>query len=175
LAVLCQFQRSVFCILGVLILIIMEARPTEYLGVVYKSKTEAMFALLLNIVTDEYSSFTYEEIRFKTPDGYIPDFTKYISVGNHTTDFIEMIEIKPSVPNKTYIEYLEKQFQWIEKNDRFNFITFHTLYIFNPYQKIFKSVYYDRETKKMDMDNLDDVGWFNEKYFDELLNYRFDL
>ena len=145
------------------------------MGKVYKSKTEAMFAHILHNKLDVYSRFTYEEKRFATPTGYIPDFIRYHGVNHFLADFIEIVEVKTMIPNPTYIKYLEEQFTWIKKNDRFNFISFYALYVFNPYKRTFDSVLFDLDTLKLNINDLERPAWFNDNIFDEVLKYRFDL
>lgn len=153
----------------------MDARPTEFMGKVYKSKTEAMFAYILHSRLDVYSRFTYEEQRFKTDKGYIPDFVRYHGVNHFLADYIEILEVKPAIPNATYIKYLEEQFAWLRENDKYHFISFYALYVFNPYNNVFDAVLMDLDTGKIEVEYLERPVWFDEKYFDEVLNYRFDL
>lgn len=96
----------------------MEARPTEYKGIRYRSKSEAMFARWLELTRIHLSKKSSSErgaYGFGCGWVYEPD---WLRVGNWTPDFycwssqwmpslfisIEIIEYKPSVPTETYIE-----------------------------------------------------------------------
>lgn len=155
----------------------MEARPTQFKGVNFKSKTEAMFALILDVSKQEYpipSRWCYEEKRFKTPNGYIPDFVNYYSEQPFLSDFISLIEVKPTYPTAAYLKHLEKQFNWIKNNDNFCFINWYSIYVFNPYKRICEFVLLD-ENGTLNAENYSKPQWFKEDLFDLALNYRFDL
>lgn len=96
----------------------MEARPTEYKGIRYRSKSEAMFARWLELTRIHLSKKSSSErgaYGFGCGWVYEPD---WLRVGNWTPDFycwssqwmpalylsIEIIEYKPSMPTDTYIE-----------------------------------------------------------------------
>ena len=151
----------------------MEAIKTMFKGKEFRSKTEAMFALILDKSQGQYSRWTYEEQRFKTPSNYVPDFVRYYGVEAFLSDFISVIELKPSIPTQTYIEHLEKQFNWLKANDKFEFINWYCLCIFNPYDRICEQVIL--EDGKLLVENLERPAWFKDEYFDMVLNYRFDL
>jgi len=155
----------------------MEARETEYIGVKYRSKTEAMFALIIRqkyLENCHRFRLIYEPEKFKTPYGYIPDFKEVYVEEPFLSDFITLYEVKPDFPNKTYIQYLEKQFRWIKEKDYFGFISFYCLYIFNPYKRIFEYILFDfEETPKIE--DFERPLWFKDEWFDLALNYRFDL
>lgn len=152
----------------------MDAKPTQYKGKVFKSKTEAMFALILDAKLNKNSRWIYEDSRYKTPYNYIPDFAEHFGVEAFLSDFISLIEIKPAMPNKTYIEYLQKQFQWIKANDKFHFINWYCLTIFNPYKRTIESVLMD-DNGNININDLEKPAWFKDDYFDLALTYRFDL
>ncbi|MFN9583403.1 MAG: hypothetical protein ACK566_12170 [Bacteroidota bacterium] len=96
---------------------ITEARPTEYKGVRYRSKCEAMFARYLDLEREESvrcgfgpGGFEYEP-SYLDVDGWKPDFLKWfvidqVVVGNFCGPGIRyvVIEYKPSRPTGTYIE-----------------------------------------------------------------------
>jgi hypothetical protein len=76
----------------------MDAKTTQYKGKVFKSKTEAMFALILDAKLNKNSRWIYEDSRYKTPYNYIPDFAEHFGVEAFLSDFISLIEIKPAMP-----------------------------------------------------------------------------
>jgi hypothetical protein len=106
----------------------MKARPTEYKGVRYRSKSEAMFARFLELELDERrymgshkgpwfnnglnngaSGFIYEPESLEV-DGWKPDFLVHQTweriVQGYSlpvTDY-QIIEYKPSKPTRTYAE-----------------------------------------------------------------------
>jgi len=157
----------------------MQARETEYLGVKYRSKTEAMFALAMNTHYQKKGQrirLLYEVEKYKTPCGYIPDFElSYISEP-FLCDFTTLIEIKPNIPTQSYLDYLFKQFQWLRSKDYFHSITWYSLYIFNPYDRLFFSILFDVfDNTRPIIDDLERPEWFNDILFDIALKYRFDL
>ncbi len=97
-----------------------EATPTEYRGVTYRSKCEAMFARYL-VLRDskgcKASGFEYEPDGFEE-HGWNLDFLAWRSlsfvnsVSKHKipTMFYEWIEYKPSFPTKSYCDKLSKNF-----------------------------------------------------------------
>jgi hypothetical protein len=119
----------------------MEATPTEYKGVVYRSKCEAMFALHLDTELDNQASirkwlsekrgkkllnlsggFEYEPSTLI--DGWHPDFLLWEVLppsGFTENEFFHQlptmeccfVEYKPSRPTKAYINnYISKYMQW---------------------------------------------------------------
>ena len=154
-----------------------EARPTEYRGVVYKSKTEAMFACLIDVNQKEKNQrvrLRYEPEIYKTPGGYIPDFVLDQISEPFLCDFTTLIELKPSMPTQAYINYLDKQFKWIRNKDYFQAISFYAMYVFNPYDHIFQYILFDKEYIPT-IEEFETPAWFKDYYFNEVLKYRFDL
>lgn len=155
----------------------MEARPTLYKGIKYRSKTEAMFAFVMNQRYKELGHryrLIYEPAIYKTPDNYIPDFREDLVEEPFLADFTSLYEIKPSIPNQTYINYLEKQYKWLKEKDWFESISFYCLYVFNPYKKEFKSILFDFESTPT-IEDFERPMWFKEHWFDMALAHRFDL
>lgn len=152
----------------------MEARKTEYNGKVFRSKTEAMFAIILDSKKNQYTRWEYEPNRFVTTDKYIPDFIEHYGCEAFLSDFISLIEVKPARPTLEYLNYLERQFKWIKDNDKYHFITWYMLVVFNPYQRIFEYITTDEDGKFSVLD-FDTPDWFNPDWFDTVLKYRFDL
>lgn len=97
----------------------LTARQTEYKGVVYKSKCEAMFARYLEL----YMEADFSQIRLSRRGWYGCGFSyepSKLTVGDYTPDFFwwearpsdtslpelhaVAVEYKPSVPTRTYIK-----------------------------------------------------------------------
>ena len=156
-----------------------EARPTEYRGKLYKSKTEAMFAMVMNYYYERKSErirLIYELEKYKTPSGYIPDFELTYVTEPFLADFTTLIEVKPSIPTQVYLDYLFKQFRWIREKDYFHNISWYCLYVFNPYDKIFLNIGFDVfDNKPPLLEDLEHSQWFTNELFDIALKYRFDL
>ncbi len=81
-------------------------RPTEYKGIVFRSKSEAMFARWLDLSRGEHEGFIYEP-RCCMIGNWKPDFLRW---GVHVYESgrlpcltYEVIEYKPSRPTDTYI------------------------------------------------------------------------
>lgn len=115
-----------------------KAIPTEYKGVVYRSKSEAMFARYLELEFEKRSrhvnfqgsgwqdrslihgvgGFQYEpSLGIDWP----PDFLVWYSAlaGGLPCAWGEILEYKPSRPTYTYIEsFFESMFEWLKTLDR---------------------------------------------------------
>ena len=96
----------------------LKARPTEYKGVVYRSKSEAMFArwLEIEITCLGLDGFCYEQKEFEV-DGWVPDFTCW-SVekrDNQLSIRRVFIEYKPAMPTGTYLAELAIKFQELKE------------------------------------------------------------
>lgn len=99
----------------------MEARKTEYRGVVFASKAEARFALFLDV---QKKNWWYEPESLRLDCGYIPDFLlmeltedeDVEDVANQRRNFgleLTLIEYKPKRPTQTYVEELAVRFKTI--------------------------------------------------------------
>lgn len=166
-----------------------EARPTEYKGVVFKSKSEAIFARGLDLIETSNGfgdtlrvMWHYEPVFLKTNDGYIPDF--YLVVHDITRHFDDgrikeyIIEYKPKLPNNTYISVLEKRAEsLIVKNNKAIFILIHG----SPFISA-GDCYYDvgvqeyitkQEMIDCDCEFESDCGIFNESNFEGEYNFLF--
>lgn len=155
----------------------MEARETEFKGKLYRSKTEAMFAFIIDQSFKEKGQryrLIYEPEKYKTPNDYIPDFELTYVEEPFLADFTSLYEVKPARPTQAYINHLEKQFQWIKAKDHFESVSFYCLYVFNPYNRIFEYILFDFETSPI-VDDFEQPLWFKEHWFDLALKYRFDL
>jgi hypothetical protein len=82
-----------------------EAIPTEYKSVVYRSKSEAMFARWLELKIENgqmtCAGFMYEPKMLQTKDGWIPDFLFW------SIDGWIVAEYKPATPTKSYVSVWE--------------------------------------------------------------------
>lgn len=108
----------------------LDAVPTEYKGVRYRSKCEAMFARWLDLSNEEllsvplnWKAFGYEyEPDGMDVDGWKLDFLSWrvhSSVNKSTgflipTIFYEFIEYKPSKPTGAYLETLGNRFDKLQ-------------------------------------------------------------
>jgi hypothetical protein len=75
-----------------------KARKTEYCGVQFKSKSEAIFARALHILGYLWA---YEPEHLRWINGYVPDFIVSHLFSN------TIIEYKPKMPTATYIENMK--------------------------------------------------------------------
>ncbi len=103
-------------------------RLTEYKGIVFRSKSEAMFARYLELEAEEdadlcgpggpfgsrncissmLSGFQYEP-EYLAVDGWVPDFVRWRIVGPRDANCLpklafDVIEYKPSRPTETYVK-----------------------------------------------------------------------
>lgn len=94
-----------------------KAVPTEYRGVRYRSKTEALVARWLDTRASTIQ-YWYEPEQYEV-DGWRPDFAWLLrqEEGDKNLLFKEcIIEVKPKWPTKTYMDALESRFKNIEPN-----------------------------------------------------------
>jgi hypothetical protein len=91
----------------------MKARPTEYRGITFDSKSEARIALYLDHVRCKWA---YHPNGVEASDGYRPDFM-LVNIADGRNPFyalgdvsINLIEYKPSLPTQTYMNELAGRF-----------------------------------------------------------------
>lgn len=78
----------------------MKPRPTEYLGIRFKSKTEAIFARCLDL---KPRIWTYEPDWMRIDDRYVPDFVCPWIYNDHFQGLM-VVELKPRGTTETYRE-----------------------------------------------------------------------
>lgn len=76
--------------------------PTEYRGVRFRSKSEAILAALFDV--SGVADWIYEP-HFLEVNGYVPDFALPLVV-DHADLFLSVVEYKPSEVTETYREVL---------------------------------------------------------------------
>ena len=76
-----------------------KAKKTEYMGTVFRSKSEAMFARLLDLTCD--TVWFYEPEQFRLVDKYVPDFL--IIKKKENKPRLDFIEYKPKEPTASYL------------------------------------------------------------------------
>lgn len=89
------------------------ARPTEYRGVVFRSKSEAIFARLLEL--NHYEWMYEPKDYFALDTGWTPDFWAFHCIQQDGTPLLQsvLIEYKPSDVTDTYkAELLERFLQF---------------------------------------------------------------
>jgi hypothetical protein len=149
---------------------------------VYRSKTEAMFALILDAsarLQKDIQIHFYEPTFLKTDGGYVPDFMiiRLVPTTYGYDDFFTattVCEVKPSMPSDSYFNYLQniyKNYSIIDSNYHINF---YSLFVFNPYRRICLYSIFDYDTLTINKE-METPKWFKDEYFDFALNYRFDL
>lgn len=178
----------------------MIARPTEYKGIRFRSKSEAMFARYLDLILDQESrDFHFDYPHFIRPfsaafsyepethiEGWKPDFFVHLpGVSLKTRNSAHclgsmdlwVVEYKPSPPTSTYVEqFLAKGQCFRDEIDR---IKEHgsdcvTEYIY--YGSFYKNGRMGKYVRDFDGDvwHDEDDRWADE-YIDEIRNYRYDL
>jgi hypothetical protein len=178
----------------------MKARPTEYKGVRFRSKSEAVFARYLDlwleadqgvsprpnrrsgIVSRGGGGFEYEPITMV--NGWHPDFMLWRTMlpsgdgsrfySNIPKTEIEFIEYKPSRPTKTYCEeWLQKVGQWIDLSIE-NESEFH---YWTGFAIFFGSPFSSAERGVIRFEKTFfydfPIDWVDE--YPSLMDYRFDL
>lgn len=85
-------------------------RPTEYRGIVFRSKTEAITARALDLSLYQWE---YEPKQFESSDGWVPDFWCYRKSMDGFVEFV--MEVKPCRPTETYKSELANRFRGLPK------------------------------------------------------------
>jgi len=81
----------------------MKPIPTEYKQIVFRSKSEAIFA---HAMTLSGAQWEYEPGNW---DGYTPDFAVFLGVRGWPEIYLNvLVEYKPSIPTDTYVQRLQK-------------------------------------------------------------------
>lgn len=158
----------------------LTARTTEYRGIRYRSKCEAMFAMWLNLEHGDTSVIEYEPDWCEIGD-YVPDFTVAIPDAGYPQSrapvfrtYIHFIEYKPSRPTFTYLsDVSEKLRQVIERECHSlktvsvgGFIYYGS--VFTEDRGIFNVIPTGGVTERIS------VNWIG-KYEKQIRDYRFDL
>lgn len=157
---------------------------TEYKGIVFDSKSEAIFARKLDLdsINSEntiFVSWEYHPENFVV-NNYCPDFLTQIYIRSDDDKVItkvDLIEYKPSVPTKTYINRLTGYFEYIKENDQFN--TVRRLFICSG--SVFDSIEFNVIELNCDLGGttVNDItgkyGLFSKLNLNEARQYRFDL
>lgn len=162
----------------------LKPRPTEYKGIVYRSKSEAMFAAWLEtyIENGHLDGMTYEPECFRVGD-WIPDFATWKVFFDDESPRISfrIIEYKPSCPTECYIGEFERNAYTVGR--RFNSGTMSAMSFMIQYGSMWSD---DRGWVEFQKTAEDDFGEFdlvrNDVVSDwiggldrDLLNIRFDL
>lgn len=160
----------------------LEARPTEYRGVRFRSKCEAMFALWLDL-SEQPSDVVCEQWEYEPALTYMPgfscDFHMYSLVKG--SDFRpglrqDFYEYKPSKPTQTYVDNYFKKYVgamvFCDTKGMQDVSRASNAYIY--YGSIFTN---DRGRFFLDGPDvacIDETDWLAE-YADSIRSYRFDL
>jgi len=137
----------------------MEAIPTEYKGIVFRSKSEAQFAFMLDNSSMLATGWVYEPNNLRCKDGYIPDFLLF------QKQRIIIIEYKPIEPTTTYLEMFYRHMNEIIEKDLLDLISGYTI--------IYGSVYTNFSI--MDGHDFKRFEVFNSELRQKALEHRFDL
>lgn len=171
----------------------LEAVPTEYKGVVYRSKCEAMFARWIElelIGNEKHDCFHYEPEYLRFED-WVPDFSVLRFCKNHPfypnafLDYMprvefEVVEYKPTSPTKTYVKRLLSRF----KNLRDEMVKRHgyLIYLQMTFHLYVGSVWSDKSEHFVVVNTNDEEWEFFETSWDWIADHadaikstRFDL
>lgn len=145
----------------------MIATPTEYKGVVFKSKTEAVMARAFNL---QGYLWNYEPEWTKSDDGWVADFMLIYQRQEGAIQIPVVVELKPTAPTSSYKEALAKHYTAIKDTGKLP-VAF-VLLVVNPF---------DETSERYAEDFLDDGSWSRFSSFaftthvKSALSYRFDL
>lgn len=157
-----------------------EARPTEYKGITFRSKSEAIVARGFDLLKfKDGVVWMYEpEILSGDKNKYTPDFLLVISY-EHSL-FFYVIEYKPAIPNITYLNELRVRFEYIHKNQVFPDVRC-LLMCGSPFDPLKERCCGSLLLGKDRRDSVDELFIKNKRYdyffskWDEAKKYRFDL
>jgi hypothetical protein len=163
---------------------------TEYKGIVFDSKSEAIFARAMDIQNAETERnskmfWHYHPERF-TMNDYCPDFSIQLwskiydgKKFDQLTQSVILIEYKPAAPTQTYVDKIRSYYDALKEKDHYNVID----YILICYGNVFESeslkviqIYSDSSGNTISKDSsyiTDNI--FCKEYISEARNYRFDL
>lgn len=170
----------------------LKAVPTEYRGIRYRSKSEAMFARWLELNGSSLaigrcglvlaSGFDYEPYGLAVDDtdnqgrAWLVDFLYWnvVSNINDTATYVpiihySLIEYKPSRQTQTYLNSLGKKFEWLKQHNAYLVSSrFYCFYgsVFNESRDIL--------TYKEGAWSSSGVDWLAGSE-DDILSIRFDL
>lgn len=137
--------------------------PTEYHGIVFRSKSEALFARVLDLRTD---AWIYEPAWLADPDGWVPDFFVLARMTKYPHKAF-VIEYKPRIPTETYLKQLAGRMARISNNYGFLCICAYGSFYDEP-REIIAQMFYDGES-------VQTVRFANADIMRRALEYRFDL
>lgn len=149
-----------------------EARPTEWKGVVYRSKSEACMAYYLSSC-----GFRIEyEPDWLSVDGWKPDFAAVLFTAGASPGrerfSLTVIEYKPSNPTATYRDELWNRFRKLHDSLSFLPSCFFELWVGSFFDDRPRSVYrFDPGGELL----VDAIAWPAERLIDAASRYRFDL
>ncbi len=140
------------------------ARPTEYKGLLFRSKCEAIFARNLDLVG---ALWEYEPPEFKLSDGWVPDFKIAFLCTACKPPHVEWLlaEYKPSEPTPTYLNELYGRFACLGTQEKCVVIIGSP---FNKHRKVLTWVNKADEWRESQSARL-------MMRLDEAARYRFDL
>jgi len=171
-------------------------RPTEYAGVTFRSKSEAIFARFIDLKTKGSAKWVYESknINRMTGERFNPDFMFFYATDCKRYHVAVVIEYKPAIPTDTYIEeFFNLKCKNVQKNMRsfdvapeihcvdfysgFNkYIIFNNPHFFWEDEIEIPLLYSDgvRTTEKIHW-NVTDVTGENDLDINAAKSHRFDL
>lgn len=167
-----------------------KAIPTQYKGILFDSKSEAIFARSLDVWNKKQNGYgkltwQYHPEKFQI-DRYCPDFSCAPIISQcHALDAnlkIRLIEYKPSRPTSAYINRIANYFNEIKNSDHFNIIYHYMIICYGntfeetPLRKILICHKKTKRTHIIDSRLSDDLTpEFNTECLSEAKKYRFDL
>ena len=105
-----------------------KAIPTEYKGILFDSKSEAIFARSLQFLIQQFQSvkevvWQYHPEKFRIGD-YVPDFLLIVVIDGYRCGFCDryLIECKPKRPTNAYLSKYTEYFKQIREKDHFGLI-----------------------------------------------------
>lgn len=161
---------------------ILKPVPTEYKGIIFKSKSEAMYARYLDLLDMNYSLLTVAwiyEPKWAEVNGWTPDFYVIIILYPRDKNRIKSIhefyiEYKPNEPTETYLKKCSKNFNSLgidKPGIEINYV----IHCVDFWEK--KLTGYDYYEKNNNYEISIGKGLVGEDFeiFEEAFNYRFDL
>lgn len=155
--------------------------PTEYKGIVFKSKSEAIFARCIDLWLasryDLVGSYVYEPVDWWIAQmDYVPDFDLMTHLHNQNHRSTTLIEYKPVKPTDAYMNKLAERAEYLfvmSADKQISDFDFFVCYG-NAYDGYLEAVGYDVQAGFF----VTNASWFSDQilpFIDKAKSHRFDL
>lgn len=152
------------------------AHPTEYRGVRFRSKSEAVFARNLDL---SRIPWRYEPEFFRVED-WVPDFYLGVELKQPLGFMPLVLEFKPGEPTETYMDELLGRYVGFLRDPVMCGAVAFGILAASPFDSERERFFYQITEGDADhtfgwTENVPGIARYLTRYFDEALKFRFDL